>query len=97
MGSLEQEIDELENQISELGQRLATLRQKHAEETSILKVGDIVVDDRGHKGVVIRITTGHWGKVVRLFKKDGSLSKQTNDYYSWRATGEKFNGELYEP
>jgi heterodisulfide reductase subunit A-like polyferredoxin len=97
MGNLEQEIIALEEQISLLNRKLSVLKQQHAEETSPFKVGDIVVDDRGHKGVVARITTGYFGVKVRLFKKDGSLGTRTNDYYSWKATGDRFEGEIYEP
>jgi len=93
MGKLEQEIVELEDQISLLKQQLSVLKQQYAEETSPFKVGDVVVDDRGHKGVVVRITTGYFGVKVRLFKKDGSLGTRTNDYYSWKATGERLLGK----
>jgi hypothetical protein len=96
MGELDQEISELERQISELMQRLSVLEQRRAEETCPFKVGDVVVTNDGHRGVVVQIRPGYFGTKVRLFKRDGSLGKRTNDYYSWKSTGVKFEGEIHE-
>jgi len=99
MSNIEQEISQLENQISELRKRLTNLKQEQAENTCPFKVKDVVVDNYGHRGVVSRIRPGYskgeGRPVVRLFVKSGELGKRTNDYYSWKPTGEVFGGEAY--
>ncbi len=89
MAELNERIATLEGQAREIKEELHPLYQQRAEANCPFKVGDLLVDEKGRRTRVSRITPG-WagldgrfpGMRGRFLRKDGSEGRE-GELYSW--------------